>query len=448
MQASFSKVISGVLIGLFFIASTYFVNVLAISAGQACQQSDYKGVWMPNNKGWNGQRVIVTGSPSAGQAQASGYNEAEIQSQINDGFKVIWEKIVQSGISKYPSAVSQLLASSQSELWWANQTNGTRGIKYSPNSGTNFTGPVRRYVGTGSKEYARTYPANVKAQTTQLNWDKAIDVARKNNNEARAKELEYIKVSIENLAPQFLESKGYSSSTIETKGFIQVSKSIFFHESGWEPAVLHGDNLEDGFRCAIGVGLSAVMGHFPGTQIADFKGNLPGVTSTPDSLENSPIVPQGVADESFELMFSELSKSEIKNIDNALSDFLSKPLPDATPLVEQALDNNLTLTGGFLSSCSRVTTDQSLPESIRKNANQVLISCVRDIIGLLFGIGVVALIVQIAALQLGVLSDAGNGSPVIMTRKKLRGGLIGLFVLGGGFLILQLFYQPLGTFRF
>jgi hypothetical protein len=443
-----SKFFSVTLVALLLIASTYFVNVQAITSGEACNQRSYKGVWRQNGKGWNGQNVIVASSSVVGKAQASGYNEAEIQSQINDGFKVLWEKIVQSGISKYPSAVGQLLSSSQSELWWANETSGTRGIKYNPNSGTNFTGPIRRYVGTGAVEYARSYPSNVRAQTTALNWDKAIDVARANNNEARARELEYIKVNIEELSKSFLDGKGYSSTSVEIKGFSQVAKSVFFHESGWEPAVLHGDNKQDGYRCAIGVGLSAVMGHFPGTQVADFRGNLPGVNSSPDQLTDSPIVPQSVADDSFNLMFTELGKSEIKSIDDALNDFLTKPLPDATPLVEQALDNSFTLTGGFLSSCNGANPNSSIPENLRKNTAQVLVSCIRDIIGLIFGIGVVALVVQIASLQLGVLSDAGNGSPVIMTRKKLRGGLIGLFLLGGGFLILQLFYQPLGSFRF
>jgi hypothetical protein len=124
-----------------------------------------------------------------------------------------------------------------------------------------------------------------------------------------------------------------------------------------------------------------------------------------------------------------------------------------TNLVRNALSVSDTIpTGSFLSSCDiskgAVDTGQKDIAISQSTASKALVKCIRDIVGLIFAIGVIATAVQIAALQLGILSDAGVGQPIVQTRKKLRGGLIGLFLLGGGFLILQLFYQPIGTFTF
>jgi hypothetical protein len=105
-----------------------------------------------------------------------------------------------------------------------------------------------------------------------------------------------------------------------------------------------------------------------------------------------------------------------------------------TSLVDRALDSDIIL-GSFFPDCKPGPDTSTL-----------ILFCLKNVINVLFIIGIMTAVVTIAALQLGVLSDAGVGQPVIQTRKALRRFTIGLLLLGAPGLILNLFNAQLFQF--
>jgi len=103
------------------------------------------------------------------------------------------------------------------------------------------------------------------------------------------------------------------------------------------------------------------------------------------------------------------------------------------PVAQEAkyLDNNQAL-GSLLKGCSNSTVGANL-----------LLTCTRDIMNIILVVAILILIIRIAATQLGTVFSAGDVSggpgPVVATRNAIRDGLLGVILLGGAVLILNIF---------
>jgi hypothetical protein len=105
--------------------------------------------------------------------------------------------------------------------------------------------------------------------------------------------------------------------------------------------------------------------------------------------------------------------------------------PRALTEQSQFLDNNRAL-GSLLKGCSNSAVGANL-----------LMTCIRDILNILIVLAILILIIRIAAAQLGTVFSAGEkvegGGPIVATRIAIRDGLIGIVLLGGSVLILNVF---------
>lgn len=102
----------------------------------------------------------------------------------------------------------------------------------------------------------------------------------------------------------------------------------------------------------------------------------------------------------------------------------------------QALDNKQAL-GSILKGCTQTSSGQSM-----------MVTCTRDIVNLLLVVTIILIIVRVAAAQLGIIVGGGSGrdNPVVLTRKAITDGLMGIFFLGGVALILNTFNSQIVSY--
>lgn len=104
--------------------------------------------------------------------------------------------------------------------------------------------------------------------------------------------------------------------------------------------------------------------------------------------------------------------------------------------IEKSADDGVAL-GNIFRSCRVISEDQGYLGS-----KDTLTLCLKDIISAIFVIAVLWLVISLAVSMLGTVINSGEGdgsNPVKKTRETLEKGLIGLFLIGAPFLLLNLF---------
>ena len=104
--------------------------------------------------------------------------------------------------------------------------------------------------------------------------------------------------------------------------------------------------------------------------------------------------------------------------------------------------------GGILGQCQ--IGDATAGASITsEDANNKLLSCISQVLRVVFIISVFWMVANIAALNLGIIGKFGDGEdPIKQTREAIKKGLIGLFLIGAPILLINLFNSGLGNINF
>lgn len=134
-------------------------------------------------------------------------------------------------------------------------------------------------------------------------------------------------------------------------------------------------------------------------------------------------------------------KTNLNDVKKALKS--DQALPDT--IFGRGIDGK----GGCKVSFSAENTGGGTNQEAQNASNrEVMMGCIGSVIRFLFVISVVVMIVKIAAAQLGVVAFGGDDSgkgPVYLTRKYLQEGLVGIAMVGGAMLILELFNTNFGS---
>ena len=119
---------------------------------------------------------------------------------------------------------------------------------------------------------------------------------------------------------------------------------------------------------------------------------------------------------------------------------------DQSDGLKKALQTQQSLPTSLLGDC-QVKFDPAKGASDQNKTNRnTLVKCIGTILRVIFVVSILILIIRIAATQLGYVASAGDsslssggGGPVVSTRNAIRDGLIGLILVGGAILILEVF---------
>ena len=111
--------------------------------------------------------------------------------------------------------------------------------------------------------------------------------------------------------------------------------------------------------------------------------------------------------------------------------------------IDKAIDNITALPATLFPNCSNPPVGTTgTPKDIANAAQTNLIRCIRDILNIVFIIAVIFVVIDVSTSNLGIVLRSGEGdevNPVKRTREKLEKAFIGLILIGGAALILNLF---------
>jgi Peptidase_C39 like family len=116
-------------------------------------------------------------------------------------------------------------------------------------------------------------------------------------------------------------------------------------------------------------------------------------------------------------------------------------------IISNAVNSSFALPSSFFQGCTFSDSNTGL---ITTGANPTsLVACIKSILNYVFVIAVLYVIVSLAASNLGIAITSGaNGrQPVANARKQLEKSLIGLFLIGAPYLLLDLFASSTGLFN-
>lgn len=115
--------------------------------------------------------------------------------------------------------------------------------------------------------------------------------------------------------------------------------------------------------------------------------------------------------------------------------------------LQNTLRNDIALPLNILGSCSLFDASGA---PVLVNNGAVLIGCIKSILTYVFIIAIIYTIILITSSNISTIITAGGkgSSPIANTRKRLEKAVIGLFLIGSPFLLLDLFSQSLGAFEF
>lgn len=114
--------------------------------------------------------------------------------------------------------------------------------------------------------------------------------------------------------------------------------------------------------------------------------------------------------------------------------------------LDNALNSVVNLPSTMFPNC---TTKRFTTQEQAKSADQKLVKCVGDIINWVFIIAVLWVIIDLASSNLGIILRSGDGGkPVENARNKIERALIGLVLIGGIALLLNVFASNLTQINF
>lgn len=108
--------------------------------------------------------------------------------------------------------------------------------------------------------------------------------------------------------------------------------------------------------------------------------------------------------------------------------------------IKQALDQTTAIPAGLFNGCQIYLSNDSVTPNITGTKN--LIACIKSVINYVFIIAVITVLISVAAKNLGVVLNSGEGdgtNPVAGARNTLEKGIIGLLLIGAPYLFLDLF---------
>ena len=386
--------------------STILGTVPVSAAGKYCAAPD--GSYVPVTNGYgigpNGTEVKFSFARDAqGQlnSDASGYPIAEIQAQAAVGLVCIKEKAAIYGNGGWENAKK-----SANNGWW--DACPKKGIVILYNAGCDYLKLVRQI-------YDDQIP------------QKAVSLAQ-GKNTARAKEIIDVNASIQ----------GVCTSEGAADDVCNIIKAIYWQESYWQPHAAHPYEINkilqkdsNGKLKMIATGISAVTNYFPGGRVSTSDPNYTGGTGY-----NKTQLGQNRYDTS----------SDLGAIDRAVAEIVNTPFADQSDGLKKALQTQQSLPTSLLGDC-QVKFDPAKGASDQNKTNRnTLVKCIGTILRVIFVVSILILIIRIAATQLGYVASAGDSSmgsggagPVVSTRNAIRDGLIGLILVGGAILILEVF---------
>jgi hypothetical protein len=409
-------------------------SVPVVAAGPLCAvTSRYVPVDPGMSVGAGGKAIPFNGAQSAsGQlsTQPSGYPISEFAEQVSVGFECIKQKANAYERDNHRCGWDQAKKDANCG-WWDNCPN--RGI-------------IKLFNGACMDK--DTYVSQVRTMFDADYAAQAVALA-KNQTSARAKEIVDINAAIDG---------GCSGQGISPE-VCKIIKAMWWHESRWQPGAPNYQwcNSKKPVSCggpgnqfvvdsngklkSVGIGFSAVANYFPNdsvsTTVSDPRYDGSQLTSTGTGV---------VADNS----------ANLTTIDNSIAKILSAPYTDQSDALKKSLETNKVLPASILGDCQAnfsPAKGASLADQNKSNKS-TLIKCISSILRIAFIVGILLLIIRIAAAQLGYVASAGEsnlggggggGGPIVATRNAIRDGLIGLVLVGGAILILELFTSGLGS---
>lgn len=121
-----------------------------------------------------------------------------------------------------------------------------------------------------------------------------------------------------------------------------------------------------------------------------------------------------------------------------------------TNAIDNALNNVIALPATLFPNCIVTSTSRSTNAANNPNANR-LVNCLRDIVNVIFIVAVIWVIINITTSNLGLILRSGEGAgegPVANARRQIEKALIGLVLIGGISLLLNLFASNLLNINF
>jgi hypothetical protein len=114
--------------------------------------------------------------------------------------------------------------------------------------------------------------------------------------------------------------------------------------------------------------------------------------------------------------------------------------------VNRALDNSIALPYNIFASCNITVTN---PSALPLTDTNVLLNCSKSILNYVFIVAVLVIIIKLSTTNLGIVltSGANGGQPVANARKLLEKSMIGLFLIGSPYLLLDVFSGGVGLFN-
>lgn len=375
--------------------------------------------------------------------QASGFDQSEIERQVATGIAMIRDKVrARVGVvdMKY---VEAMFKDPNYPAWWGD-SKGISTNTYSPNSNGYFWGPIEAYAGfdkivpiDSKHPTGRFYDYVNKVRNDFLTkpWISAMSDPSGNPN--RIQELKMINNAIETKA---------SEPGIDMGGATDIIKAIFWHESGWQPGATHQESRKGGNNCVLGVGIQAVMGYIPNSGLQFTIQDPFGKYNFPPSSYDPSTTPintdETIQGDPYYPVYLTTADLVDEAQQHAINSLLYGNLMFETPALKNALETSQSLPKGFLDKCII-----DINKTNTADGGGVLIGCIKSVVNILITIGIIALIIRIAAIQLGFIATSGEGTggggPVVATRDAIKDGIFGIILLGMALAIINMFNDNL-----
>jgi hypothetical protein len=417
------------------------------AVGQFCDPPTEKHIAFTPGYGYgaNGeykQNLSQEPNDQVKKQEASGYDKNEFAAQVKVGFICVKQK-AKAYQNRFGGGGWGQAKTDAKYGWWDDcKTTGKSGI-------------VRRYNGACPNNMIPSTPpyvTEVYKMWSEKYTDEMLSIAQTVNN-PRSTEIIEIDAAINGGCA----TEGVSDDVCD------IIKAIWYHETRWQPGATNPEwtnkSTPPNLRCgklvcsnipgkmkAAGVGLAAVNNYFPGNNV--------GVVSNAKyekALANGSIkfATVGASEDTLSFYSPEYDffdqQAQAAYLDNLSSVILvanNDPTAGNESLA-RALETRQALPPGILNEC-QVNTTQFASTDKSKN-NNVLMNCIRSILRIMFVIAILLLIIRIATIQLGFIANGGEDAglagsgQIVATRNLLRDGLIGLFLIGGAALILEVF---------
>lgn len=164
-----------------------------------------------------------------------------------------------------------------------------------------------------------------------------------------------------------------------------------------------------------------------------------GITSYNPSSRAS-----GLSDQLANLVFPEIELHVAS--DEELEQFRDQIENTTQASINRAIDNTIALPATLFESCTIVVTNPTTPALVESKA---ITSCIKSVLNYIFIFAVIWVLISLTAANLGTVTTSGqnNSTPIKTAREKLEKSLIGLFLIGAPYLLLDLFTGTSGAFN-